>query len=247
MTTFIDTIDTNLINEEDCGSFFIDELFKQVKEKSLIPEVLYDDESPRVYSRIEPDALLMLVELQVRMERGMGLISQATDKLEFFSSSYENRVSRDVFMSWVNQKKKLWSHWNKLKTECAAIVGSSRWLWRLYFEHLKEFSTLDEVYNHLYQEEEERAKEEEIAPWFCTSDPEAIDEELDRFLSPPECMETYLITDVIERAKEERPLKRWEEIPTRTGGYVPYTKDMTDEYLEEQSLLEFLDEVENNL
>ena len=93
-------------------------------------------------------------------------------------------------------------------------------------------------------QEEIRAKEEEIAPWFCTSDPEAIDEEVDRFLSPPECMETYLITDVIERAKQEKPLRRWEEVPTRTGGYVPYTKDMTNEYLEEQSLLEFIEEVE---
>ena len=244
MTTFIDTIDTNLINEEDCGAFFIDELFKQVKEKQLTPEILYHDESPKVHSRIEPDTLLTLVGVQVRMERGMALINQADDKLSFFQESYENRVSRDVFMSWVNQKNKLWTQWNKLKSECGAIVGGSRWLWRLYFELLKEFVTLDEVYNHLYEKEETRAKEEEIHPWFCTSDPEAIDEQIEKNLSPPEHAETLLITDLLERPREERPLSKWEEVPTRTGGYVPYTRDMTNQYLEEQALLEFISEVE---
>ena len=74
MTTYINTIETDLINEEDCGSFFIDDLFKQIKEEPMLPNVLHDDESPKVYARIEPDTLLRLVELQIRMDKGMGLI-----------------------------------------------------------------------------------------------------------------------------------------------------------------------------
>lgn len=245
MTTLIDTIDTNLINEEDCGAFFIDDLFKQVKEEPLIPDVLHDDESPKVYARIEPDTLLRLVELQIRMARGMNLINQANDTLEYFQSSYENRVSRDVFMSWVDQRTKLWTLWNKLKDNCASLVSGHKWVWRQYFEHLEEFITLDEVYNHLYQEEEERAKEEEIGPWFCTSDPEAIDDQVDKNLSPPEHAETLLITHMIETAKEQKPLSKWEEVPNRTGGYVPKVTDLTNDYLQEESLLELIDELES--
>jgi hypothetical protein len=99
--------------------------------------VLYEDEDDNTpagedYERV----LLDLVDLQERMACGMKMIQQASDVLN--DAARGKRLPYNIYISWVERKKALWSHWWHLKSCCDALVDDDRWLWYQYFQLAEE-------------------------------------------------------------------------------------------------------------
>ena len=100
------------------------------------------------------DLLPSLIELQERMGKGRSMAEKCQDKLDSFTAlPYHKRVPKHVFMGWVDRKRLLWTHWWKLKDECAILAGKDSTIWPRYFNKT----------------------EEELTPYYTTSDSEELD------------------------------------------------------------------------
>lgn len=117
-----------------------------------IEPVLFDDEL------IGPDksydvelGLNRLINVQERMAKGMKLINQINARLERANGG--DYLPREQFMALVNKRKACWALWFQLKNNAQEIAKEHPALWPEYF----------------------KLAEEELTPYWCTSDAEAID------------------------------------------------------------------------
>jgi hypothetical protein len=136
---------------------------------------LYTDESPELYYQ-DDEALNAVIELQERMAKGLLMIEECSTQLQTFKDGAY--VSRDTFMKWVNRRKRLWAHWFKLKAECQTHALADPSMWPRYF----------------------KLRDEDISPYFTTSDSEAIDNQLDLY-DPSNTVRMYRDTHLEEQAK----------------------------------------------
>jgi hypothetical protein len=140
------------------------------------PELYPDEPSEEDRGPDLEEKLNLVIELQERMERGMTLIRESQKKLDYFSNGHH--VEREVWMSWVNRRSRLWKHWYSLKNQCASIIGEDTVVWFLYF----------------------KLKEEDLSD--ITIDTEASDNLESLFLSQNETIEEVLINEIREGREE---------------------------------------------
>ena len=136
---------TDTMTDEEAGECWIDEADSEAAEailRELALELLTEEQKLEMndeYIGPTPGAdreklLNDVIDVQERMSKGMSLIQECNDRLNYFTGGH--RVPRDVFMGWVDRRKKLWSHWFTLKDECQKIIGEERGVWVDYFNLL---------------------------------------------------------------------------------------------------------------
>jgi len=125
------------MNEDEAGQCYLDE--QDLEHARLVlaraagePEpVLYDDDSPKLYDGIE-DKLNKVIEIQEVMAKEMVKIQRCNEVLR--KAKEGARLPYDVYMSWVNAKRDLWTHWWKLKDKCTCITTGYPEVWVKYFQ-----------------------------------------------------------------------------------------------------------------
>src|SRR5690606_12021610 len=78
------------------------------------------------------EQLNKLLDLQERMAKGMSMIKECNDVLD--KANNGRRLPYLVYTGWVDRRKKLWSHWWKLKNECDVIAKACPQVWPKYFQ-----------------------------------------------------------------------------------------------------------------
>lgn len=73
-----------------------------------------------------------VVELQDRMDKGMAMINECNEVLD--RANKGQRLPYDVFMGWVNRRRRLWAHWHTLKNQCQEIAEKNPRVWPEYFK-----------------------------------------------------------------------------------------------------------------
>lgn len=174
---------THMMTDEQMGNLVVDITPEQVeaiklqlaRERGEPEPVLYDDELIGPTSDDSEEKLNMVIDIQARMSKGMEMINECTSVLEKASSG--ERLPYHVFMSWVERRRKLWSHWNNLKNECARIIGDDTHVWVQYFKLV----------------------EEDMSPYHTSGDTEEVDTQANLFLTQNDVMEELLVADLLVR------------------------------------------------
>lgn len=201
---------SNLSNEEKVMVVLMGEWTVTEYENMTLEDILTEDTSSRYTlpsmedvrdDKARERALDQLLDLVERMNKGMSMIKECDERLAWFKAG--NYVPRNVFMSWVTRKNKLWSHWKALQAQ-AHSLGVWADYYKLLNEEISTYWTVEqEGIDHL-SEQSERA----MADWKQQFEACLLDAHLEE-------MAAYDVRV---------------ELPIRTGGYVPPCRDVTHQY-----------------
>lgn len=122
-----------------------------------------------------------MAALMKRISNGKKMIQETQDKLDFFK--YGHPVPREVYSQWIERVKRLrghlaqlWTEWWGLNNQCKQMIGNKSYLWANYFKLI----------------------DEEMNPYWSTSDAEEIDNQAQLKGGAVEVMEAYLETHLRE-------------------------------------------------
>lgn len=246
----INTLKEKDMNKEQVGMMYIErcdvELARKVldqhirsnSQEALCPEEYGDGQDDKEHFPVQGDdrekKLNGVVDLQERMAKGMFMIQHANKVIEGFfkdnkympaiynawsgkmdeykAKAFLTRDCNQVYFSWFDHRARLWDCWNGIKAQCTTLIGIDTYTWVQYFELEQESSNL----------------------YYVTSDSEELDNLVALFRGQEETIDSMFETHMVEEREYNKKVQvKW---PERTGGYVPFCKDVTHLYVETEEV-----------